>query len=394
MKRGIAQRVHCVLFLYLTTRAIAAASFEESTSGSAILEEAPLNKGAGLGDTVYLSLSTNGQNGVLFVVDTGFDHTILDESVVAELGKPLGTTDFTDEVGGKKSIVSKYKMPDLFWGKTKLRTEDTVAVFDLSFVQQSLGRPVKGILGMDCLQRYALQLDFDARKIRLLRSPLLNVETLGKRFFLKLSETGHYFARENLLGAGDISTEIDTGCNSTGTLESALFGKAITEHKASVSANLIMSASGVNQKREGRIPKCEFGGEFYRDLILGEDSVNRMGLGFLALHLVTLDFPIGTMYLKRRAGDFPKDESKMSGLSVLRKVDTTFVYSVEKDGPADRAGIQPNDVILKVNDHAANALELWELRNMLQSGDGKEVRLTIERNGEKIQIPVTLKRKI
>src|SRR5213075_1852089 len=93
MTKRIARRVECVLVLCFTIRAIAAAFFGESSSRSAILEEAPLNKGAGQGDTVYLSLSMNGQNGVLFEVDTGLDHTILDESVAAELGKPLGTTD-------------------------------------------------------------------------------------------------------------------------------------------------------------------------------------------------------------------------------------------------------------------------------------------------------------
>src|SRR6266516_5504781 len=47
------------------------------------------------------------------------------------------------------------------------------------------------------------------------------------------------------------------------------------------------------------LPECVWNGESYRNLIVGNHDLNVLGLRFLARHLVTLDFPKGTMYLKQ-----------------------------------------------------------------------------------------------
>ena len=56
-------------------------------------------------------------------------------------------------------------------------------------------------------------------------------------------------------------------------------------------------------------------------------------------------------------------------------------------GPAARAGIEPGDVVLGIDGHPANSVE--QVRSVMR-GHPKSVALLIERNGQKIFIPVQL----
>lgn len=65
------------------------------------------------------------------------------------------------------------------------------------------------------------------------------------------------------------------------------------------------------------------------------------------------------------------------------------VYSVEENGPADKAGLQPNDVITAVNGKQISGKS--ELSAALSAGNaGDVVTLSVYRQGEVIEIEVTL----
>ena len=144
----------------------------------------------------------------------------------------------------------------------------------------------------------------------------------------------------------------------------------------------------------GRFPECRFGAETYRNLILDESQTTTIGLRFTARHLVTFDFPRSRMHLKQRDSDFPRDEIDMSGLFMSKNGGETVVVWVARNGPADRAGLRVGDIVFKVNDRLANTLGLRELEAILLAGDGKKVRLTMQRNGQQKQFNIVLKRRI
>jgi len=73
----------------------------------------------------------------------------------------------------------------------------------------------------------------------------------------------------------------------------------------------------------------------------------------------------------------------------LKSVEGVLVSNVADGSPADKAGVKAGDVILDVNGTAVN--EVNALRNMVaSSGGGNKVTLSISRNGNRQQIPVTL----
>ena len=120
----------------------------------------------------------------------------------------------------------------------------------------------------------------------------------GRPFYLTDIGDGRFSVRENLAGAKDSGSVIDSGFNNDGWLSQPLFQQWTNQ-------------TGMPVDGKVRSPAGILGGEIYPDVNLREfgaealsfgDShvvFNGIGLRFLARHLVTFDFPGRTMYLKR-----------------------------------------------------------------------------------------------
>src|SRR5260221_11812647 len=148
--------------------------------------EVAMNKGAGRGDLLYLTLRTQTGKELLFTVDTGCPNTILDKSLEPTLGKRLGMRFLWYGAYGLK-VGGSYAAPNLYLGDTRLRTGPRVATDDLRrrLLNQLAGRPIMGVIGMDCLRHYCIQLDFATGKVRFLDPDQLRTDELGKAFPLK-----------------------------------------------------------------------------------------------------------------------------------------------------------------------------------------------------------------
>ncbi|NER18391.1 PDZ domain-containing protein [Spongiivirga citrea] len=75
----------------------------------------------------------------------------------------------------------------------------------------------------------------------------------------------------------------------------------------------------------------------------------------------------------------------------LNQVPNFKVVDLRKGSPADFAGLQEGDIILKVNNRSTHQYNLQEVTNMLQGKAGKKVRLLVERNGVKLRFDLVLK---
>jgi len=145
---------------------------------------------------------------------------------------------------------------------------------------------------MDCLRHYCIQLDFAAGKMRFLDPDNPGSEDLGRAFPLTFSRwTGKVIVHENFVSVKGVNSLIDTGDWCDGTLESELFQKW-TNRCATTGGSFPLEAS---------VPNGVFGGETYPDLKLNPHWQNFIGLRFLARHLVTFNFPKGTMFLQRQS---------------------------------------------------------------------------------------------
>jgi hypothetical protein len=250
-----------------------------------------INKDAGRGNLLFVTLRLESGEELPFFVDTGSPATLFDKSLEPKLGTRIGTGAFSNF--GTKHEMDIYAAPKLYLGSTQLMTGRNICAADFKSLSSKAGRPIMGILGRDCLDHYCIQLDFEAGKMRFLNADHINTAELGKAFPLKFHQ-GWYIYDAGLLGGTNIDLGIDTGYRVDGALDPELFRQEVAEQR------LQAKDAVVNSQDNGRVwfPKSVWNGKTYQSLLIG-NGANLIGLGFLARHLVTFDFPKQAMYLKQ-----------------------------------------------------------------------------------------------
>jgi hypothetical protein len=302
--------------------------------------EVKMNPDALRDGMVIVNLRLDGDDDLPFMVDTGSPGTLFDKTLVSKLGWRLPIGSVSVPVGGTTQKSGVYREPDLYLGGTKLRTGRLCAAYDFKAMSKDAGHSIMGILAMDCLKHYCVQLDFETREMRFLDPQRLDVSQLGNAYPLKLLPFYSPLLTKHAGLAGGKSARmlIDTGDNSDGQIEKGTAPKSTTNGWA-------------------HLPQCVWDSQLYTNLDVGA-GVNAIGLRFLARHLVTFDFPNHTMYLKQiRTGPF-LDEQFTAASAFLRNLKEagqqpgwsktdhgilnienhsdpdTFVFAVRKDGDA------------------------------------------------------------
>ena len=188
-----------------------------------------MNKDAGRGDLLIMTLRLESGEDLPFVVDTGAGGTLLDRSLEPKLGKRRRPS--TVSLFGVEHKTALYAAPKLYLRNTRLITGADIATYDVKQMLPRSSQPIMGILGMDCLRHYRIQLDFETGKIRFLDADQVNAAELGKAFRLTSGDDNAIgWAGEcpiihqgGLVGGTGTNLLIDTGCNIDGFLEAAAF---------------------------------------------------------------------------------------------------------------------------------------------------------------------------
>ncbi len=271
--------------------------------------EITINKDAGRGAPIFVPIRLSTGQTFQFEVDTGSPITILDRSLEPQLGKRVGSFD-ASFVGVRRSGDMRLA-PQLYLGKVPLRSEfldrihtNVVVTIDLRELAEKLHHPVMGILGMDCLQYYCIQIDFEKSKLRFLNPTNLRFSRLGQPFQLTFDEQGCPQILDGpLLGAQTNTATVDLGYYpGDGALKDHLLTTARAKFPSSAGYAAIFCGTGVFE-----FPRCEWNGYTYTNLLIGEGATV-IGLRFLARHLVTLDLPNARLYLKQRTEAPPRGD--------------------------------------------------------------------------------------
>jgi len=265
----------------------------------ALPAETAFNPDAGRGNLLFVTLRSDWGADLTFFIDTGTSHTTIDKSLEPTLDKPVGEA-WTSHWGDTEKVAA-YAAPKLFLGGTPLLTGSRVFIGDFKQLSAQTGRPVAGILGMDCLCHYCLQLDFDADKIRFLDPAQADGTPLGTAYHLTFRHGCPFIHQGNLAGEQGTNLLIDAGFRNDGTLESDLYQQALSQPGP--------AGAPVGSQRADRwwFPQTTWTGGSYTNLLLGDGGTNfdrgqggnSLGLRFLARHLVTFDFPHQVLYLKQ-----------------------------------------------------------------------------------------------
>ncbi|MHC4641396.1 MAG: aspartyl protease family protein [Planctomycetota bacterium] len=328
----------------------------------------------------------------LFVLDTGSSHTVYDTSLRHELGKIKKIEKALTLGSPIKAEI--FDAPEAFLGPLNLKDSNEVSCLDLKMLSLIDGKTVSGIIGMNFLKRHVIQIDFDQGTLSFLQHVEEQHPDWGAELPLRYDTIGWPHITCDIFDNINVKFVIDTGSNSTGALGSDIFEKIISDMKPKTSESLFATASGVIKNRECRIDSITVGSFEYAELIFGEANWSHLGLLFLSRHTVTFDFPNSRIYLKKGIDFKKRDETDMSGLHLLRITGNTMVYSVDENSPAQKAGIGPKDIILKVNEKDAGKYDMWELRRLLMSEDNRNITMTIKQGENVKDVTFQLEKKI
>lgn len=249
--------------------------------------ETSINPDAGRGNLIITKVRLKDGKEVSLVLDTGAGITCINESLAAKLGKSVGTV--TAHSWGKDSTKKLYAAPAIYLGGARLQGGKTVMAMDFKLMSAICGQPIAEILGIDVLENYCVQLDFAAHQLRLLDDSRADKSAWGRAFpMMALNDQDPRPAvAGNLLGEESPHSLIDSGYDGAGWLMPTRYEQWMNQTSPSPAT--------------AHSPDGRFFGEVYPDLKLVREDVESDGLGvnFLARHLVTLDFPEQTLYLKR-----------------------------------------------------------------------------------------------
>ena len=296
----------------------------------ALPADVPINPGAGCGGWLIVTVRLASGEKLPMVVDTACSLVAFDKSLGPKLGQKLETTTFWNV--GISNEASRYAAPELYLGKTRLRTTGpNVVTIDCQQFSVAAGRPIMGILGMDVLKQYCLQLDFAANRLRFLDAEGMDKSGWGTPYPLTNLGDGCVFIRENLVGTTNLGSVIDTGCTYDGWL--------VPESYQQWTNPPAQSAEALAQTAYDKL-----GGETYPNIYLrgldakllasGDTHIqfNGIGLPILARNLVTFDFPRNTLYLKRTSIGLFADSGMERTAKAEEKTAEEFLKRLQKKG--------------------------------------------------------------
>jgi predicted aspartyl protease len=271
------------------------------------------------GNVAFVKASIGNSAPLDMVLDSGTIYTMLDEAVATKLGLDLSMKAQSSGARGMQEI-SVIKDQRLRFCDMEL-TEPVVVAYSLDFVSKRVGRHVDGIIGVEFLHKYIVEIDYPARQVRVFSPNTFAYSGAGE----VVSVT---YDRRLPLVAGSVTPfgrdpitarfQVDTG----GASSYVMFWKGFIE-KHDLSAGThglrevqVTAFTGTTTQKQGRIQAIQIGKIIapepevgLNDYQFGDPKVfdGNLGSGFLKQFKVIFDLPRNRMILEPPA-DLPRHQ--------------------------------------------------------------------------------------
>ena len=128
--------------------------------------------------------------------------------------------------------------------------------------------------------------------------------------------------------------------------------------------------------------------ENYYDEISEDDLVNAAVDGMIQ----SLDDPYSNYMTEEETEVFNQEVNGSYvgiGATVVWTEDKSYVSEIIPDSPADKAGLQVNDVLLEIDGSDVSTMSLTEISNLMKGETGTKVKIKILRGEEEISLKLT-----
>lgn len=260
-----------------------------------------------------------------FILDTGSSCCVIDTSLQPLVSK----TKLTAKFNGKKGF-EIYRLPEFHMGKVGVPAGAEAISCDLIWWRVVLGHDIRGFLGMNVLKSHVVRIDFDAGKVQFLRDAPKSADA---DFALSYSSTRIPLVETAFLTGKSCKFRLDSGLASAGEVNAETFKMLHKQGSlAEARPSLSLKFDGFRLARWAsmKVPRPAQFDPWQLQFSPGKFNV--LGLGFLSVYDVTLDFPNDCLYLQR--GKHLADsflESKSALPSEYEKIISDYDESIRLD---------------------------------------------------------------
>lgn len=350
---------------------------------------------------IVLPISINQGPPINFLLDTGVKTNIMFSKA---LGEQLGMiyTRKLDLVGADgKTVLTANVSPNNHLDVGPIEgILQTMLVLDDEFyeLEMVLGIPIYGVIGYEFFKYNPVKIDYDKNLLIFYRSEAVKWRPIGYRKIpLKIDNSKPYIiAKVKQINKEEIEAKllIDLGANH-GLLLNMETSENITLPPNFIESQLGRSLGGDLFGYVGRVRSMKIKGMTFKNVITSypeetefsyviKDSGRQGAIGseLLSRTRMIIDYRRDRMLFRKGSNFGSAFEYDLSGLTVkmLPTDERRYVVSsVRKESAGDKAGIQANDEIVRINKIPIDFWELTDVVKLFRSEPGSEITLQLRR---------------
>ena len=311
-----------------------------------------------------------------------------DETLQPRLGDPISETTMHGPQGDVK--LPLYRTPEISLGRTRLPGH-RAACRELNTLSEVLGQPVTGVLGIEAMEPFVVELDLVGKRLRLRAHVPARIVEQSECFELRRTNRGWVVMGEVADGE-PVEFSFNTGTSGGITLSPPIFDRLRTSGAVTDCVGLLYQSTGGRiVSQEGLLRRIALGRFKHVDLSVARSDTCGLGCQYLRRYILVFDFPRKRLYLRPSSDfDLPQPKGDRSGLWILRRGEATVVCDCMPDSPASEAGFAKDDHVLQINGEPVARLSLQTIRNRLRN-EGETVEVTAARGDETFTRKLTLR---
>ncbi|MEN0004082.1 MAG: aspartyl protease family protein [Bacteroidota bacterium] len=361
---------------------------------------------------IVVDLLFNGFLPLHFIFDTGASHTILTKREISDLLQIDYKRRFNVMGADMETELTAYLAQGISMRIKGFRAINrSILVLDDDYFrfEEFVGVNIHGILGADIFRRFVVKIDYRRKRITLYKPRYFEPPEDFVELPVTITKTKPYLLANTIFGdsiTADVKLLMDTGANLPFLLHTN------THPNLKLPENVIRSQFGAGLGGElegfvGRIQRLDIEGMSFNNLITTFQEVSpdmdstflnqRNGLignPVLSRFTIIMDYVREKCYVKpnkKFKQSFKYDRSGLLLAASGPRLDEYIIYGIVPNSPADEAGLQIGDKLLKVNWWPAGFYSLQGITNKLQGRIGKKIKMKVKRNGETLKFRFRLR---
>jgi len=356
---------------------------------------------------IVLKVSVNNSRPLSFVLDTGDKYGVIDLALARELGLTLQGEVRSGGAGPESRMGAFVRNASFTVAGLPGFSQPVALALPIARMAPRFGHDFDGIIGGDFIKQFVVEVDYQARVIKLHDKASFKYAGSGEAIPIKINGAGHptIEAEVTPLGSDPIKGQFVVDIGSGGAL--ALHSPFVAERKLlhpdlktikSIGAG---GAGGLIQGQVGRVTELKIGSfRISRPLTMfSQDKAGAFANSALAGNIgaqimnkfrIFLDYGNERMILEPNAGLAEPFDRAFSGLSLVaegKEYRTFRVMELLENSPASEAGLQKGDIITAVDGKPAAQLTLTNINDLLERSAA--YTLTVQRGDQILKVKLT-----